>query len=106
MQKLKSSNSRSTQNFVVSFVYIFMDELPEIVDGARNISQRGRCILVGTRDKPLGFSLLPMLEATISRDQSIFKRMKLSLVPSTGGANNFLTIFLNLTQGVQDHEWL
>ena len=70
-QKLKSSNAHSTQNFVVSFVYVLMDALPGIVDGARKISQGGRWILVGARGRNRRFSLLPMLETTTSRDQCI-----------------------------------
>ena len=46
-----------------------MDELPEIVDGARKISQGGRWILVGARGRSPRLSVLPMLEATLSRDQ-------------------------------------
>ena len=49
-----------------------MDELPEIVDGARKISHGGRWILVGARERNRRFSLSLMLETIItsrSRDQ-------------------------------------
>ena len=46
-----------------------MDALPGIVDGARKISQSGRWILVGALERNLVFSLLLMLETTLSRDQ-------------------------------------
>ena len=65
------SNPHSTQNFVVSFVYVLTDALPEIVDGARKISQGGRWILVSARGRNRRFSLLPMPEAIISRNQSM-----------------------------------
>ena len=70
-QKLKSSNAHSTQNFVVSFVYVLMDALPGIVDGARKISQSGRWLRDGAWERSCRFASLPMLEATTSRNQCI-----------------------------------
>ena len=46
-----------------------MHALPGIVDGARKVSQGGRSILVSARGRNRMFSLLSMLEATLSRDQ-------------------------------------
>ena len=73
---MKSGNAHSTQNFVVLFVYGLEDVLPEIVDGARKISQGGRWILVSARGRNRRFSLLPMLEAmhVLSRDQCMSAR--------------------------------
>ena len=53
-----------------------MDELPEIVDGARKISQGGKRIPAGAPGRNIRFSLpllMPMpgmLEATTSKNQS------------------------------------
>ena len=44
-----------------------MDALPEIVDGARKISQGGR--LVGAPGRNSRFSSLPMIEVITSRNQ-------------------------------------
>ena len=47
-----------------------MDALPEIVDGARKISQGGSSLIcVCAVGRSRRFSSLPMLEATISRNQ-------------------------------------
>ena len=46
-----------------------MDELPEIVDGARKTSQGGRWILVGALERNRRFSVLPMIEAILNRGQ-------------------------------------
>ena len=69
VQKLKSGNPHSTQISIVLFVYGLKYALPEIVDGARKISQFGRWILVSARGRTRRFSLLPMLDTTLSRDQ-------------------------------------
>ena len=61
IQNLNSSNSHSTQSFVVIYVYVLMHALPGIVDGARKTSQGGSWIWVGAS--------LPMFEATTSREQ-------------------------------------
>ena len=57
------------QNLVISFVYVLMDALPEIVDGARKVSQGGKWVLAVAQGRINRFTSLPMLEATISRDQ-------------------------------------
>ena len=69
MRNLKSSNTHSTQNFVVLYVYVLMHALPGIVDGARNTSQVGTRVEDGARERSGRFSSFPMLEATSSRDQ-------------------------------------
>ena len=51
-------------------VAVLTDVLPEIVDGARKISQGGKWALVSARGRNRRYSLLPMLEAiTTSREQ-------------------------------------
>ena len=50
-------------------MHVLMDAPSGIVDGARKISQSGSWILVGALERNLGFSLVLMLEATLSRDQ-------------------------------------
>ena len=66
---MNSSNPQSTQNDVVLLFYGLMHALPGIVDGAIKRSQVGRWVQGGARGRSRGFSSLPMLEATSSRDQ-------------------------------------
>ena len=70
MQYLNRSNPYSPQNDAVLLFYVLMHALPGIVDGARKTSQIGRWVEGDSVEGGSGrFSLLPMLEATSSRDQ-------------------------------------
>ena len=70
-KNLKSTNPHSMQNFVVLFVYVLMHALPGIVDGARKTWQFGRRVRGDARGRSCRLSSLPMLEATISRNQGM-----------------------------------
>ena len=83
IQHLKSSKPN---NFVVLFVYDPMHSLPGIVDGATKTSQVGSWVRAGAWERSRGFSSLPMLEATTSRDQCISVAASVVHHDVTGGS--------------------